>query len=149
MAVRQTLTSTLNTAEIGLESNERVLTSDESMTLDALESRPSETKEDKEIEVSSVVSTPGASDIDYPDGGLAAWCVVLGVSQMAILASSSFSDQVRACSIPVPLSQRRLHFSSSSQNINRRLISCVSLDSVSSIPGECVCQTPSARWCRD
>ena len=118
MAVRQTPTPTLDTTEIGLESNERMLTPDESMTLGALESRPSETKEDKETEVSPVFSTPGADDIDYPDGGFAAWCVVLGVSQMAILAFSSFSNGVRACSIPVPFSQRRLHFSSSPQNIN-------------------------------
>jgi len=126
MAVQRTPTSTLNTAEVDLESNERVLASDESMTLDAPESRPSETKEGKEIETSPVtVSTPGASDIDYPDGGLAAWCVVLGVSQMAVLAFSIFfSDEVRACSVLVPFSQRRLHFSSSPQNVNHRLILC-------------------------
>ena len=70
--------------EMDLESNGRTLTS-KSMTLDISEDRLSEKKED-EIETSPVDPVSDAGD--YPDGGLVAWCVVLGVSRFTI--SSSF-----------------------------------------------------------
>ena len=56
------------------------------MMLEILEDRPSGEKEDEKMEASPVVPASDASD--YPDGGLAAWCIVLGVSQFSI--SSSF-----------------------------------------------------------
>jgi len=63
---------------------ERTPTSDGSVMLKFVEDRPVEEKE--EIEVSSALPTPDVDD--YPDGGLAAWCIVLGVSPSTI--SSSF-----------------------------------------------------------
>jgi len=62
-----------------LESKDQVLTSGESTTSNVWENRLSEKKEDEGIVASPVDPT---SDVgDYPDGGFAAWCVVLGVSQ--------------------------------------------------------------------
>jgi len=56
------------------------------MTLDIPESRPSEKKEDE----TAASSVDPESDVagDYPDGGLAAWCVVLGVSPISHFACS-------------------------------------------------------------
>ena len=52
-------------------------TSDGSVMLKFVEDRPLEEKKDEEIGGSPVLTTP---DVDeYPDGGLAAWSVVLGV----------------------------------------------------------------------
>ena len=82
MASQQIPVPALNTTELGLDQNERSLTSDESVTFGG---EPSEEKEG-EIGVSSAIPTFNVDD--YPDGGLAAWCVVLGVSQFSI--SSSF-----------------------------------------------------------
>jgi len=62
-------------------------TADGSTVLKFVQARLSEEKEKgEEIEASPVLTT---SDVDdYPDGGLAAWSIVLGVSPSAI--SSSF-----------------------------------------------------------
>ncbi|KAF9643781.1 MFS general substrate transporter [Thelephora ganbajun] len=67
--------STSNTVKADLESDQRVLTSNESATLSILEGRPSEEKE--ETKVGPAVPTFDTGD-DHLDGGLAAWCVVLG-----------------------------------------------------------------------
>ena len=69
-----------------LESNERGLTSSEFTTL---EDRLSEKKEDEEIATSPVAPTPNGGD--FPDGGFAAWCIVLGVSSISLFLSISSS----------------------------------------------------------
>jgi len=69
-----------------LEPSERTPTSDGSMMLKFVEGRSLEEKE--EIEVSSALPTPDVDD--YPDGGLAAWCIVLGVSPSAMSSSSVY-----------------------------------------------------------
>jgi len=75
-----------NTVEMDFGFNERISTFDESMMLEILEDQPSGEKEDEKMEASPVVP---ASDVsDYPDGGLAAWCVALGVSRLTISSSS-------------------------------------------------------------
>jgi len=61
-------------------------TSDGSMVLKFVENELSEGKEeDEEIGVSPVLTTPEVDD--YPDGGLAAWSIVLGVSPLTIPSS--------------------------------------------------------------
>ena len=82
-----------------LESKERVLTPGESTTSNIWEDRLSEKKEDEGIVASPV---DPASDVgDYPDGGFAAWCVVLGVSQFTSFlfrsADASLVDVVNMC----------------------------------------------------
>ena len=65
------------------ESNDRVRTSKisgESTALNSPQDRPSEKNEDEESIASPVAPTPGPGD--FPDGGFAAWCVVLGVSRL-------------------------------------------------------------------
>ena len=69
--------SASNTGETDSASDERIPNSDESVTLNIVEDWPLGGKEDK-TEVGPVISTPDVDD--YPDGGLAAWSVVLGVS---------------------------------------------------------------------
>jgi len=63
-----------------LESNERFPTPGESTTSNILEDRLSEKKEDEGVVTSPVAPTPDVGDCT--DGGFAAWCVVLGVSQL-------------------------------------------------------------------
>jgi hypothetical protein len=82
MASQQIPVSAVNATEPGLDKNERSLTSDESMTFGE------EPSEEKEGEIGVSPTIPTSSVDDYPDGGLAAWCVVFGVSQLTI--SSSF-----------------------------------------------------------
>jgi hypothetical protein len=70
-----------------LESNDhRVSTgkaSGESTALNTPVDRPSEKKEEEDEEtVASPVAAAAPTD-DFPDGGLAAWGVVVGVSQIA------------------------------------------------------------------
>lgn len=57
----------------GLESQKQLQIS--TSTLDTLEDPP---PKDKEVKISPIVVTLIQAD-DYPDGGLAAWCIVLGV----------------------------------------------------------------------
>lgn len=72
---------------MGLKLGERVPTYDGSVTLDAVDDQTLEEKvEDEGIEIGPVLPTPDGDD--YPDGGLAAWCVVLGVSSLAISSES-------------------------------------------------------------
>jgi len=86
MPLPQTPISALNTVEMDLELTEQVLIFDKPMSLDILENWPSGEKEDEKIEASPVVTAPDA--VDYPDGGLAAWCVAFGVGQLTISSSS-------------------------------------------------------------
>ena len=75
-----------NAVEKDMGSTGRIPNSDESVTLgDTTEDGPSEGKEEGEIEAGPVTSTFDADD--YPDGGLAAWSVVLGVSPLTIPSS--------------------------------------------------------------
>jgi hypothetical protein len=79
---------TSDAVEMGLGPNERTPTSDESMTLNIVEDQPLEEKEKEEGEEIRVSPITTTSDVDdYPDGGLAAWCVVLGVSPPSISPS--------------------------------------------------------------
>jgi hypothetical protein len=70
-----------NATELGLDQNEHSLTSDESMTFGEGSS------EEKEGEIGVSPAIPTSNLDDYPDGGLAAWCVISGVSQLAISLS--------------------------------------------------------------
>lgn len=78
MLPQQSVMYTPNTAETGSGSNERGLTSTESVAAKVSEDRLSE-KEKEDVEASPAILV-GAVD-DYPEGGFAAWCVVLGVSK--------------------------------------------------------------------
>ena len=118
MALQRLPISTSNTIEKGSGPNTRTPTSDESMTLNIVEGRPSDEKVELD-EASPVVSAPGADD--YPDGGLAAWCVVVGVSSFPFPRVLEFADEVGSRSLCVPSSQRRLH--SRSLALNCRLTS--------------------------
>jgi len=76
---------------VGIDSrtSELTPTSDGSMVLKFVEDQLSEGKEEEEeIGVSPVLTTPEVDD--YPDGGLAAWSIVLGVSPSTI--PSSFGE---------------------------------------------------------
>lgn len=79
MAPGQTRTATPNTDESDLASDGRIPNSDESMTLNIVEDGPLGGKED-ETEVGTIISNAD----DFPDGGLSAWSVVLGVSPLLI-----------------------------------------------------------------
>jgi len=107
-----------STVEMGSELSDRGLaglTSDGSTTLNAPGVLPSEKRGYEETVASPVALTPGGDDC--PDGGLAAWCVVLGVSRFNhSLAFSNSLMHVRPCSVRVPFSRRRLHPTSSVSN---------------------------------
>ena len=82
MVFQPTLMLSSSTVEMGSELSDRAstgLTSDDSTTLNTPGVRPSEKEECEETVASPVAPTPDGDD--YPDGGFAAWCVVLGVSQ--------------------------------------------------------------------
>ena len=69
-----------------LGASELTPTSDGSVILKFAEDRPVEEKEeDEETGTSPVLATPDVDD--YPDGGLAAWSIVLGVSPSTIFRS--------------------------------------------------------------
>jgi hypothetical protein len=80
MASQQSPTPTPTTVEAGSESHEQRLSPDESVTLDV--------KEEEDLEASPAI--PTAAVDDFPDGGLAAWSIVLGVSELTIPSSSNF-----------------------------------------------------------
>ena len=95
MGLQLTLVSTPNTLETDLESSERVSTPGESTTIHTLEDRSLEKKEEEEeIEPSPTTLTSDADD--YPDGGFAAWLVVMGVSRLSI-SSMLFPDAKSGC----------------------------------------------------
>jgi hypothetical protein len=73
--------SASNATELGLDQNEHSLTSDESMTFGEGLS------EEKEGEIGVNPAIPTSNVDDYPDGGLAAWCVISGVSRLTISSS--------------------------------------------------------------
>jgi len=102
MALRQTRMSTPNTDETDLASDGRIPNSEESVTLNIVEGGSLGGKED-----GPVISTLNVDD--YPDGGLAAWSVVLGVSPLTNPSLSEFTDQAWSCSLRVPSSRRRSH----------------------------------------
>ena len=84
MAFRQTPGSTSNTV-----ASDGQMPNSGAMTLSIPEDGSLGGKED-ETEVSPVIFT---SDVDdYPDGGLAAWSVVLGVSPLTNPRLSDFAD---------------------------------------------------------
>lgn len=71
--------------EASPEPNEWRQTSDGSVTVSIPDDRPSEKKEEEDLEVAPVI--PKSEADDCPDGGFAAWCIVLGVSKLAILSA--------------------------------------------------------------
>ena len=85
MALQHLPMLTSNTVATGSGLNASTPTSDGSLTLNIVEGRPLDEKAESD-EASPVISTSDADD--YPDGGLAAWCVVVGVSPLSV--SSSF-----------------------------------------------------------
>ena len=68
----------------------RIPSSDESVTLNIVEDGSLEGKGEDGAGVGPVTSTADVDD--YPDGGLAAWSVVLGVSPLTISPSSEFTQ---------------------------------------------------------
>jgi len=78
--------ATLGTMGVDLGTSELTPTSDGSVTLKFVEDRSLEEKGEEEIGGNPVLATPDVDD--YPDGGLAAWSIVLGVSTLT--TSSSF-----------------------------------------------------------
>jgi hypothetical protein len=86
MAMQQSSVSTLSPAETDVESNHQAQIS-ESATLHSLESRLSE-KKDGATKTGPVSSALDAGE--FPDGGLVAWLVVLGVSRLSFPLSLLF-----------------------------------------------------------
>ena len=124
MALQPTPMLRSSTVEMDSESNDRALTrltSHESTALNTSEDRPSEKKEDEEETVASPVA-PAPGPGDFPDGGFAAWCVVVGVSRL-----NHFPRLFEFFLMPCPVvcrlhalcSRRRLH--STSLVLNTRL----------------------------
>jgi len=64
-------------------------------------------KREEEIEINPAPPVPDVDD--YPDGGLAAWSIVLGVSPSAISSPSQFTDEIGPRSLRVRFSRRRLN----------------------------------------
>jgi hypothetical protein len=87
MASQQRPISTQTTLGAGSESNERRWTSDGSVTVNVPDDQPSE-KEEEDVEASPTIPAPAMDD--FPDGGLAAWSVVFGVSELTIPSSFRF-----------------------------------------------------------
>ena len=111
MAFQPTPMLSPSTVEMGSELSDRAsttLTSDDSTVLNTSEVRLSEKEEYEGTVASSVAPTPGGDD--YPDGGFAAWCIVLGVSQFNYSLDSLDSlMHVRSFSSRVPTSRRGLY----------------------------------------
>ena len=108
---------TSNTVGTGSRPTISTSTSDGSLTLNIVEGQSLDGKTELN-EANPVISTSDADD--YPDGGLAAWCVVVGVSSFPFPEFLDFTN-VGSCSLRVPSSQRRLH--SLSVALNCRLTS--------------------------
>lgn len=70
--------TTPNRVETGSDSHERRLTPTKSLSVKISEDRPLE----KDVEESPV--TPTDIVDDFPEGGTAGWCVVLGVSKLTV-----------------------------------------------------------------
>jgi len=84
--------------------------------------------------------TKAAPQVDeYPDGGLAAWCIVLGVSPPTISSFSEFYRRVLSCSLRAQPSRRKLHPALFVRILTR---SNYTTDSVSSTPGVYVYSGP-------
>ena len=79
MVIQQTPAPTSDDMETDLEPKGLIMTPGEPTTLNILGSEWPERKKDEEEEASS--ASPTSDAYDFPDGGFAAWCVVLGVSQ--------------------------------------------------------------------
>lgn len=134
MAVQQLTPSTV---EMDLGPNEQLSTTAGSIKSNLLDDRPSEKKDGEEIEARPAVPPPSAGD--FPDGGPAAWCVVVGVSHLTVSRPFSlFLTRVWLCRVHVPCSRRRLHFTWSAQS----LIQMNLPDSDLLMRGECVHSRP-------
>ena len=108
---------TSNTVGTGSRPTISTSTSDGSLTLNIVEGQSLDGKAELD-EANPVISTSDADD--YPDGGLAAWCVVVGVSSFPFPEFLDFTN-VGSCSLRVPSSQRRFH--PSGLALNRQLTS--------------------------
>ena len=75
--MQQSPVSTLSPVEAEVDSSHQVQVSSESAALHSLESQRSETRDEK---TKASPLSPALDEDDFPDGGLAAWLVVLGVS---------------------------------------------------------------------
>ena len=109
---------TSSTVETGSGPNISISTSDGSLTLKIVEGRSLDEKTELD-EASPAISASDADD--YPDGGLAAWCVVVGVSSFPFPGLLDFTDEVASCSLRVLSSQRRLHSLSLTLNLPTQL----------------------------
>ena len=118
MALQRLPMLTSNTLEMGSRPTISTSTSDGSLTLNIVEGRSLDGKTELD-EANPVISASDADD--YPDGGLAAWCVVVGVSSFPFPRLLDFTDEVASCSLRVLSSQRTSH--SLSLTLNCRLTS--------------------------
>ena len=115
MHSQQRLVSMQNTIEIGPDSSERGLAPTKFVTVKFPESRPPEEKEGDDVE-SGLTIIANTTD-DYPDGGLAAWSVVLGVGEYQFPCfRNSLTCLVRILRLPAPFLRRRLHSPSRTLN---------------------------------
>ena len=139
MAGQPTPMLSSSTIEMGSESDTRTstgLTSDDPTALNTPAAQPLKREGYQETVASPVAPTPGRDD--YPDGGFAAWCVVLGVSQFNhSFIFSVFLISVRSCSVRVLCSRRRL-YSTSSVSSTRLISDSILSGPVSPVAGECV-----------
>ena len=96
-------------------------------TLDITVFSPGETKnEDEESKLGPIVVISAADD--YPDGGLAAWCVVLGVIPSIFPCLLGIADGVWSCHRPLVYSSRR-KLCSMTAALSSQLIQTVLADS--------------------
>ena len=108
MHSQQGLVSMQNTIENGPGSSEWGPTPTESITVKFPESRLPEKKAGGDVETG--LATIANTVDDYPDGGLAAWSVVLGVGECPFpCLRNPLTCLVHILRPPVPFLRRRLH----------------------------------------
>ena len=83
--------STQNTVKAIPDSKEWGLTLAEPVTVKLSDHWLSERKKEQDVETGQIVLVTAVDE--YPDGGLAAWSVVLGVGGFTIALPSKFTDE--------------------------------------------------------
>ena len=107
MASQRSQMSTQHIVESGSGPNELAPELGGSVTARVSEDPPLEKKEKDNVETSPANLTDAADG--YPDGGFAAWCVVLGVSEPSVSLPFGSPNEPCARSPRVLFSRRKLH----------------------------------------